>query len=138
MVLAQGSNKDYQAVAGTRSIKIAKTSPTVLTRNNLKQRGYLPATVEKYNHAIKCKQDLYGFIDVIGVSDKGTIAVQSTSGGGSGKSNINARHKKIAENEHVRTVLAAGWIIETHNWIKVKNRWQVDITIIDQEWIDNG
>lgn len=103
------------------------TSPTTLTVKNLRERGYLVANVEKYNHHIKRRIDLFGFIDVIGVGPQGTIAVQSTGDAHSGWSNFNKRIQKIADHENVDMVREAGWIIEVHGWKKVKNRWTVKI-----------
>jgi hypothetical protein len=98
------------------------TSPTQLSLKNLKDRGYRAAVVEKWNPHARIRQDLYGFIDLLGVGGNETIAVQSTS-----YSHVSERVTKIAEAEALPDVRKAGWKIEVHGWRKVKNRWEVRI-----------
>ena len=98
------------------------TSPTILTLKNLRKRGYLAAVVEKWNPHAHIRQDLFGFIDVIGVGPLGTIGVQCTT-----KDHISDRIKKIADHENIGHVREGDWLLEVHGWAKVKNRWQVKI-----------
>ena len=94
-------------------------TPTQLTLRKLRKEGWQAEVTERWNPFARIRQDLYGFVDVLGVGEKGTIAVQTTS-----DSNVSARVKKIAEHDNVAAVRKAGWIIEVHGWKKVKNRWQ--------------
>ena len=87
----------------------------------MREQGYLPWIVEYYNSFSRKRVDLYGMFDLIGVSDKGTIAIQTTSTG------VAARVKKIRDEEHavaLAGVLAAGWTVQVHGWTskKVGNR----------------
>lgn len=101
---------------------MAGLSPTQLTVRNLKERGFLPAIVEKWNPHVKIRQDLYGFIDVIGVKDGETIGVQATT-----FKNRLARVKKCADHDNIGPVRDANWTLEVHGWRKVKNKWEVVI-----------
>jgi hypothetical protein len=106
---------------------MAGMSPTQLTLKNLRDRGYVAAVVERWNHHAGIRQDLFGFIDVIGVGRLGTIGVQCTSGGGAGESNLNARIRKIADCKNIGAVREAEWTLEVHGWKKVDRRWTVKI-----------
>ncbi len=93
------------------------SSPTSRTLELLRSRGYTVAVVEKFNSFTKRRSDLYGFIDVLGVRDGETLAVQTTSG-----SNAAARITKITEEcvEAFAAVRKAGWSVHVHGWRKVK------------------
>jgi len=71
--------------------------------------------VERWNPHARIRQDLFGFIDILGIDGETTVAVQSTSW-----SNVPARAKKIAESEHLPAVRKAGWRILIHGWRKSK------------------
>jgi len=70
------------------------------------------------------RQDLFGFIDVLAISDDGEVlAIQCTS-----KSNMSARIKKIESNPHLPACRAAGFQIEVWGWFKNKQgRWECKI-----------
>jgi hypothetical protein len=97
-------------------------SPTQLTMRNLRERGFVPAIVERWNPHARIRQDLYGIIDVIGVRDGETIGVQSTS-----FTNRLARVRKCVDSEHIGVLRDANWTLEVHGWRKIKNRWTVTI-----------
>lgn len=97
-------------------------TPTQLTLRNLRERGYLAAVVEKWNPHARIRQDLFGFIDVIGVKRDETIGVQATS-----FANRTSRMRKMAEHENIGPVREAGWTLEVHGWRKIKNKWEVRI-----------
>jgi hypothetical protein len=66
---------------------------------------------------------LFGFIDILAINEEGKVlAVQTTS-----YTNINARCKKIAENDNVSNVRKANWAIEVHGWRKKDNKWEIKI-----------
>lgn len=50
------------------------------TLNWLREHGYDAAVTEKWNQWAKVRQDLFGFIDVMAVSDNHMIAIQCTDG----------------------------------------------------------
>lgn len=97
-------------------------TPTQLTLRNLRERGYLAAVVERWNPHARIRQDLFGFIDVIGVKRGKTIGVQATS-----FANRLARVRKMADHENIGAVREAEWALEVHGWRKIKNKWIVTI-----------
>jgi hypothetical protein len=99
-------------------------TPTELSLRYLREEGFQAAVVEKWNPHARIRQDLFGFIDILGVRAEETIAVQATS-----YTNMRARVNKIAEADTVAAVRAAGWTIWVMGWRKVANRWTP--TIID-------
>ena len=106
------------------------TSPTQLTLKKLRADGYLVAITEHWNQYGKVRQDLFGFVDVLGLRQGETIAVQATS-----YSNVSARVKKIIGHENIDMARKAGWKIEVWGWHKPKHRWQVRIVDVSSEVI---
>ena len=102
-------------------------TPTQRTLKKLRDDGYLAAVVERWNGHAGIRQDLFGVVDVIGLRDGETLAVQATSG-----SNVAARVKKIADSEATPMIRAAGWRIVVQGWRKGANgRWvcrEVDVS----------
>ena len=96
------------------------TSPTQLSLKLMKERGYLCQIVERWNSFAKVRQDLFGFIDVICISDGEVVGVQTTSYG-----NMSARVKKIREHENFAMVNRAGIRILVQGWHKKGARWEV-------------
>lgn len=88
-------------------------TPTQRTLARLREEGWLPAVVERWNPHARIRQDLYGFIDIVAVRPGETLAVQCTSGG-----EVARRVAKIAASETVAAVRAAGWRIEVWGWRK--------------------
>lgn len=100
-----------------------RRKPTALTPKSLallRDEGWQVAVVEKWNSHAKVRVDLYGFVDVLGVSEAGTIAVQVCR-----RADIATRAKKIADHENVGAVRKAGWTIEVHGWDLHEGRWRV-------------
>lgn len=94
-------------------------TPTARTLQKLKREGWLAYVVEKRNPKTRTLNDMFGFIDVVGIREGETIAVQTTS-----MSNISSRIKKITGHPNLSAVRAAGWIIHVHGWGKRANgRW---------------
>lgn len=98
------------------------SSPTQLSKAHMQSRGYLTAITEKWNPFAKIRQDLFGILDLVCVSEKGTVGVQTTS-----YANMSARVAKIAENAATPILRKAGWTLEVHGWHKRKGRWTVRI-----------
>jgi hypothetical protein len=86
----------------------------------MRKRGYLCAVVEKWNHIVKRRQDLFGFVDVIAVGEREVIAIQATSG-----TNVSSRVRKITEHENLPAVRRGGIRILVHGWTKRCGRWQL-------------
>ena len=98
-------------------------SPTQLSLDYLRSKGYLVEVVEKYNYFARIRQDLWGFVDILAIGESLTLGVQTTS-----RSNMAARIAKISEHENWPAVLRAGWKMEVHGWAKNKaGRWEVKI-----------
>lgn len=103
-------------------VKIRK-KPAALTPRSLallRQEGWQATVVEHWNSFVRIRQDLFGWIDVLGVGEEGTIAVQVCR-----RADISTRAKKIADSETVAAVRKAGWRIEVHGWDKADGRWRV-------------
>ena len=94
---------------------MASKSPTQLSLAKLREEGYTCWITEHWNNWSKTRQDLFGFIDILALKGKETLAVQTTSAG-----NMSARVKKISDHENVGAVREAGWTIHVHGW------WQDD------------
>lgn len=88
-------------------------TPTQRTLAELRKRGYRAAVVEKWNPHVKRRNDLFGVIDVLGIGNGETVAVQTTSG-----SNVAARVTKISECEALPDMRDAGWRVIVHGWRK--------------------
>ncbi len=95
------------------------TSPTQLTLKALRKQGYRAAVVEKWNHHVKIRQDLFGIIDVLAVGNGETVAVQCTT-----YSNVASRVNKIADSDAIDDIRDAGWKVLVHGWRKPKHRWE--------------
>lgn len=95
-------------------------SPTQRSLALLRSRGYRAAVVEKWIAQARRRVDLWGCIDVLGITPNGdVIAVQATSG-----SNVSDRVKKLTDSEALPDMRAAGWAIHVHGWRKnTKGRW---------------
>jgi hypothetical protein len=90
--------------------------------------GWIPERTEHWNPFSHTKHDLYGFIDVLAMTDTGFIGIQATS-----KSNISARETKIRKEctVNAKRFLESGGRIEVWGWYKSKNRWVVKVRPIE-------
>ena len=96
-----------------------KDSPTRRSLLMLRDKGYLAEVVEKWIPRANIRKDLFGFIDIVAITNEqpGVLGVQSTSG-----DNLSARLDKIDSEELAPVAamwLAAGNRIEVHGWRKV-------------------
>jgi hypothetical protein len=95
------------------------TTPTQRTLAWLRKAGYTAAVVEKWNPAVRIRQDLFGFIDIVAVRDL-TVGVQATSG-----SNLASRITKAKALPGFAAWIQAGneaWFV---GWRKVGPRGKV-------------
>ncbi len=93
------------------------TSPTKLSLDELRKRGYTVAVVEKFNSFIKIRQDLWGFGDILAIhpSKKEFLIVQATSDKGGQMS----KHKqKCDENKNLKIWLKSGGKFSIWAWNK--------------------
>ncbi len=89
-------------------------TPTQRTLAKLRSEGWLCAIVEKFNHHVKIRQDLFGFGDILAVRAEETLLIQTTSG-----SNVSARLEKIRGNPATALWLACPTRkIICHGWAK--------------------
>ena len=102
---------------------MASKSPTQLSLAKLREEGYTCWITEHWNNWSKTRQDLFGFIDILALKGKETLAVQTTSAG-----NMSARVKKISDHENVGAVREAGWTIHVHGWHQDdKRKWHCKV-----------
>ena len=94
-------------------------SPNARSRALLEDEGFLAEICEHRVTKI-ITRDLFGVIDVLGIRDGDTLAVQATT-----VSNIASRRRKLRASDALPRMLAAGWRVELHGWTKKNGRWQV-------------
>jgi len=96
-------------------------SPTQRTLKHLRELGYTAEVVERWNPHARVRHDLFNIIDVLGVSETGVAAVQTTSAG-----NMKARINKIAESDILPLLIKLEWKVIVHGWRKnSKGRWEL-------------
>jgi hypothetical protein len=96
------------------------SSPTQRSKKLMESEGYTVAIVEHWNSFAKIRQDLFGFLDLLCVSDgKGVVGVQTTTA-----SHMSERRKKIREHINYLAVEGAGIRVELHGWHKVGRYWE--------------
>ncbi|MAH44728.1 hypothetical protein CMI37_02815 [Candidatus Pacearchaeota archaeon] len=92
------------------------SSPTQRSLKLMRSEGYVAAVVERYIAAIRKRQDLYGFIDLVAMhpSRKGLVGIQSTTG-----ANLSSRYKKaLALGSMFDMWITCGNTVEFHGWTK--------------------
>lgn len=92
-------------------------TPTQRSLKKLRDEGYAPEVVERWNAYAKIRHDLWNCLDIIAVNGRGVVGVQTTSG-----SALSARLAKLRLNPLVPLILASGIRIELHGWRKLRNR----------------
>jgi len=125
---APGSDKRKEAEGELQELKMLrgkkKMNFTRMTIKRLEDEGYKADDVEQYNGHSKRSKDLFGIFDIVAVhtKKKGTLYVQITS-----KANISSRQKKILGSSVTETILKAGNEIHLYGWVKIENRWDLEI-----------
>jgi len=104
------------------------TSPTQRTLEHLRSTGFpLVQVVERWNPHARVRQDLFGIVDVLAVSESQIVGVQATS-----DSNVASRVRKIEESPATPVLRRAGIRLLVHGWKKRRNgRWvlrEVDVS----------
>ena len=90
------------------------TTPTQRSLARLRKTHSLVEVVEKWNHVIKQRRDLFRFADIIAVDGNEVLLVQTTSG-----NNMSARINKLLAEPNVGLWLASGSRgLEVHGWRK--------------------
>jgi len=88
-------------------------SPTELSLEYLRKKGYSVAITEHWNPFGKVRQDLFGIIDLVAIKagEVGVLGIQTTS-----KSNISARVAKAKNNKDLLVWYKAGNNFIIHGW----------------------
>lgn len=92
-------------------------SPTQRSLKRLRDAGFHPEVVERWNAYAKIRHDLWNCLDIIAVNGTRIVGVQTTSG-----SALSARLAKLRKNPLVPMILASGVRIEIHGWRKLRSR----------------
>jgi hypothetical protein len=88
----------------------------------LHKRGMIAVVVEQWNSSRQLRQELFGFVDVLGIGAHGTLAIQATI-----DSSLMAKVSKIADSEYIGAVCDAGWSVEVWGWKKINKRWRLNV-----------
>jgi hypothetical protein len=102
----------------------------------LKRQGHQVAIVERWNPRARKRQDLFGFLDLLALSQDGqTIGVQTTT-----IDHAATRQAKIEASPTLRALLRAGWVIQVHGWRKPTARhprWSASVRALTPSgWIE--
>jgi hypothetical protein len=111
-------------------------SPTQRTLAYYRELGYEADVAERWIEAVRQRRDLFGFIDIVVLTDDKTIGVQATS-----TSNMSSRVRKIVSHPAAaawlanpdREVIVIGW----KKYAKAINRkfWRPTITPVTKEML---
>lgn len=93
------------------------STPTQRSLQKLRNEGYVPEVVERYNKFARVRHDLWNCLDILAVNGRDVVGVQTTSG-----SNLANRVSKLRKNPTVPLILASGIRIELHGWRKLRVR----------------
>jgi hypothetical protein len=108
---------------------MAKKQTTKRSLDLLRKQGWTVEVVERWNPFARVLNDLFGFIDIVAMSEGGGfLAVQTTT-----KPMMKARLEKIAAEPRAKTWIRAGGRIVVHGWWKGgprspnPGRWMVEV-----------
>lgn len=90
---------------------MSKTSPTQRSLAHLRARDMDAQVVEKWIPAVKRRQDLFGVIDIVAISDTEIVGVQTTD-----VTSLSKRRTKAEEEPRLARWLRAGCRFELHGW----------------------
>ena len=105
-------------------------SPTQRALAELKKLGYLTAIVERWNPYAKIRQDLWGWCDILYLTDSSIVGLQITSG-----ANHAARREKILAEPRALAWIKAGGIVEVWSVAKQGARGEAKAWVIRKEEI---
>jgi hypothetical protein len=106
-------------------------TPTALSLSLLRRSGYRAAVVEKWLPHAKRRSDLWGFGDLLAVSDRREprfVIVQTTT-----RDHVAARLAKARQCPELRVWLRAGGAFQVHGWAKRGISWQVKVVDVRAE-----
>lgn len=109
-----------------------RTSPSARSCKYLREHGFSVKKVEQVIPNTFIKRDVWGG-DFLAMKPRwGTALVQVTAGGGSGKSNLYARYRKILGIPEARLWLECGNRFLLHGW-KGAALTEIELTLADFE-----
>jgi hypothetical protein len=89
-------------------------TPTQRSLQRLRRDGWLAAVVEHWNPHAHVRQDLWGFLDILGAREGELIGIQATS-----RSNVASRVTKTREHPNFPIVASTGMRIVVWGWSKM-------------------
>lgn len=92
---------------------MAGKSPTQRSLEYLREQGYHPEVVERFNSFTKQRKDLWTWCDILAIRKDEVLAVQVTS-----SNNVSARIRKIQDSETIGLVRDANIRVVVHGWGK--------------------
>lgn len=99
----------------------------------LRKEGLIVAKAEHWNSFAKIRQDLFGFIDAVALSDKYIYAIQCVN------THLPEHIIKIHKNQAADVWLSCGGKIVIHNWKQrsknKKKSWHLEIIEITKEYL---
>lgn len=101
-------------------------SPTARALIELRKLGYCVQVVERWNAFARCRQDLFGVVDVIALGANEVLGIQVTS-----RSNHSTRVKKVLEADGTKYWLKAGAKLEVWSWERCKG-WRKTCIVRDE------
>lgn len=109
-------------------------SPTARSLKWLRENGWTPAVVERFNTFSKKRIDLFGAFDILAIHphQHGALGIQVTS-----KSNASSRRNKLLQNPLVALWLSSSNPAHLHYWGKRKGRWVLTREVIYLHHVDN-
>ena len=116
---------------GNKKDTMQKVTPKQRSLKYLRDRGFDCWDVEKFIGAIKCRQDCFGFGDILAINMDDTVMVQTTTG-----SNVAAHITKILENKYARKwLMSSRRHIVVHGWRMIGDRGKRKTWQVREEWI---
>ena len=109
---------------------MATKSPTSRALAELKQLKYVAQVVERWNPWAKKRIDLFGFADLIYLTDASIVALQVTT-----DDNLSKRRAKIVAEPRAKAWLQAGGLIEVWGYGKKGARGEVKKWVCRKEEI---
>jgi hypothetical protein len=110
--------------------KTRAKSPTARALADLRKDGRIAAIVERWNQWAKVRQDLFGFADILYLTEGSIVALQVTSA-----TNHAARRTKILVEPNALAWLKAGGLIELWSFAKQGPRGKVKKWVCRKEEI---
>lgn len=95
---------------------MAGKSPTQRSLEYLREQGYHPEVVERFNSFTKQRKDLWTWCDILAIRKDEVLAVQVTS-----SSHVAERIRKIQDSDTIGKVRDAGIRVVVHGWRKAAN-----------------